>query len=84
MSSGDINIVNPITKEILPKDLQAQEINTFFTNIGQNMASKFHGRIENYGPRAVLTIEPITQIEVLKLIDAISVCTFSGIENINS
>ena len=39
--SETINIVNPLTQKILPKDLQAQEINNFFANIGENIARKF-------------------------------------------
>ena len=44
-NEGNINIINPLTKTPLPQNLQAQEINHFFANVGQNLARKFDGDI---------------------------------------
>ena len=38
---GIIDIKNPLPKEIQPKDIQAQEMNNCFANIGENLANKF-------------------------------------------
>ena len=87
-SKGSINILNPLTKEILPKHLQAQEINSFFANIGENLARNFKGKPLTLGPPApdteLLNIREITQMEVIKLIDTISVSKSSGLDNVSS
>ena len=82
-TSGNINIINPLTKEILPKELQAQEINDFFSNIGDNLAKKFNNNVADLGERPhvqELALDNITQVEVLKLIDSISVNKSSGLD----
>ena len=89
-NEGNINIINPLNQTPLPQNLQAhvQEINHFFANVGQNLARKFDGDIlvieayDDQVPR--LEIPPITQVEILKLIDTISVYKSSGLDNISS
>ena len=87
-SSNNINIANPITNEILPKEQQAQEINSFFADIGPNLAKKFFKitptLVERDPNLPTLTLDHITQIEVLKLIDTISMYKSSGLDNISS
>ena len=86
--TGNINLVNPLTKEPLPKDMQAQEINHFFANVGQRLGKRFKGdrpefqEVDNQPPR--LEVRHITQVEVLKLIDTISIYKSSGLDNISS
>ena len=87
--SGSINIKNPITNDTLDRDAQAQVINDFFANIGEKLAVKF-GDLQvdvNIWPPHEgdkLQIRHITQIEVLKLIDSISIFKSSGLDNIGS
>ena len=85
-----INITNPLTKEILPKDLQAQEINNFFANIGEKLARKFRDdKVRTLTEHPLgneaqnLNIENITINEVLKLVNNISVYKSSGMDNIS-
>ena len=90
-SGGSINIQNQLTQEIMPKNLQAQEINNFFANVGEKLASKFRSNTQeppvvDVAPDDVptLTVRNITQVEVLKLIDTISMYKSSGMDNVNS
>ena len=87
-SSGSINIKNPVSNETLPKNLQAQVINDFFVGIGEKLAADFDNNDQPLRNvlrgRDALEIRHITQIEVLKLIDNISVYKSSGIENVSS
>ena len=39
--SGNINIIDEMTKSVLPKDMQAQVINDFFASIGERLDNKF-------------------------------------------
>ena len=85
---GGVNIVNPITQEILPKHQQAHEINNFFANVGDRLSTKFKGfpQTDNDiadGPDC-LTVDDISPIEVLKLINTISMYKSSGLENVSS
>ena len=43
-SSGNINIVDSVMNNVLPKPRQAQEINNFFATIGQKFDRKFKDR----------------------------------------
>ena len=87
-SSGLINIKNPVNNESLPREQQAQVINDFFVSIGEELAAGFDGSDEPvpdvFGERERLEVRHITQIEVLKLIDNISVYKSSGIEHVSS
>ena len=88
-SSNNINIVNSITNEVMPNDRQAQEINSFFAIIRTNLAKKFAGNARTPLPDRdpllpKLDLTHITQIEVLKLIESISVYKSSGLDNISS
>ena len=85
--NGNINIVDSITKNVLPKAQQAQEINNFFATIGKKLDTKFKEPVEirdNEYQGEVLEIDPISQVEVLDLIKHISMYKSSGIENISS
>ena len=67
--------------------MQAQVINDFFAGIGERLAEDFD-RENQPIPDAVnglekLEIRHITQIEVLKLIDSISIYKSSGIDNVS-
>ena len=91
-SGGTINIQNPLTQETMPKNLQAQEINNFFANIGEKLATKFRNNVpkfvavadEHHNGQDGLNINVITQIEVIKLIDTISMYKSSGMDNVSS
>ena len=85
--SGDINIVQEVTKSVLPKSQQAEVINDFFANIGPKLGDKFPD------PPALedvlydgdtLKIDPITQPDVSRLINKISMYKSSGIDNVSS
>ena len=87
-SSGLINIKNPLTGDSLPKNQQAQVINDFFAGIGQKLAAKFEAevipQVENILNEDRLEIGNVCQVEVLKLIESISVNKSSGIDNVSS
>ena len=91
-SGGSINIQNPLKQETMPKNLQAQEINNFFANIGEKLATKFRNNVpkfvavadEHHNGQDGLNINVITQIEVIKLIDTISMNKSSGMDNVSS
>ena len=87
-ATGSINIKNPVTGVTMPRDRQAQVVNDFFANIGENLATKFRG-----GETPVLVheniidkleIRHITQPEVLTLISKISTTKSSGMDNVSS
>ena len=86
--SGSINIKKSITNESLPKNAQAQVINDFFAGIGEKLAADFENINqpipESINIRNKLEIRHITQVEVLKLIDTISIYKSSGIDNLSS
>ena len=87
-SSGSINIMNKLTGEELPKSMQPQVINDFFANIGNRLDAKFGPVVQpniNVIPNDdELVLEDISQPEVVKLVNTISMYKSSGLENINS
>ena len=86
-SGGNINIVDGITKNILPKVEQAQEINDFFATIGKKLDSKFRKQVEideTVYDGDVLEVDPISQVEVLDLVKHISMYKSSGMDNVSS
>ena len=86
--TGLIDIKGPLNNESLPKNQQAQVINDFFTGIGEKLAVQF----DDIRPQPVnavdhndtLEVQHITQVEVLKLLDSISVNKSSGLDNVSS
>ena len=85
--TGTINITHDVTKATLPKKHQAEVINNFFASIGAQLGNKFPDPpgLENVrNDIDAFEINPITQPEVLKLINKISMYKSSGVENICS
>ena len=87
-NDGSIDIKNPITREAMPRNLQAQIVNDFFAGIGSKLSNKFGNELVVPVPELIpansLEVEHISQPEVLKLISSISVNKSSGIDNISS
>ena len=86
--SGNVSLLNPVTREPLPKDMQAGEINHFFANVGQNLGRIFKDALPDVDEEEVqfpkLDISRITQIEVLKLVESISIDKSSGLCDVSS
>ena len=86
-SAGNINIVDSVSRNALPKSQQAQEINDFFASIGRKLDSKFKEPVvldEVLFNGEPLEIDPISQVEVLGLVRHISVYKSSGMDNVSS
>ena len=87
-SCGAIDIKNQLTNEAMPRDQQAQVINDFFVGIGERLAAKFGNvrvpETNNDFEGDRLELGHITQVEVLKLIDTISINKSSGLDYVNS
>ena len=85
--AGEINIINEVSKNVLPKSQQAEVINNFFANIGAKLGSKFVGptTVENVEfPGEAFEVRPITHPELLDMIKHISMYKSSGIDGVSS
>ena len=80
-----INLINE-NKEDIDPDKVSDYINTFFTNIGPNLASKYSEKWRYYGLESDVIIEDVkfNKGDLLLLIDNIDISKSSGFQNVSS
>ena len=83
--TSHINLINE-NKEDIDPDKVSDYINTFFTNIGPNLASKYSEKWRYYGLESDVIIEDVkfNKGDLLLLIDNIDISKSSGFQNISS